>query len=355
MFKFEAPSNNEAVAARLVSECLSEMKRLKKTLFLMFAVAVLLTARMVEAENITYTDNLGRVATIQVPVSRAVIFQTYELIPALGIWDNIVGIGRYAYSNDLIKATKPDVASVIPSASAGSGLDANMEVLFRLKPDVVITWTVKPEAVKFIKDRGLKVIATYPESLSELLELIRLHGKLFGKGKRAETSIAEMEKVFALVNARVSEIPPHGKRKVLWLGGKPTSVASGIGITNDLIQLIGGINPASSILQGNADVSIEQIVAWDPDVIFIWGNAGYTAQGILNSSQWRLIKSVRQGRVYKAPIWSTWSPRIAPIALWMAARVYPESFRDIALEKMFDDFYRAVFGIPYAKVSKIEE
>ncbi|MGO9571124.1 MAG: ABC transporter substrate-binding protein [Desulfomonilaceae bacterium] len=331
------------------------MKRWKTRILLQLAFTLLLAAEVAAAESITYTDKLGRVVTIQVPVRRAVIFQTYELIPALEIWDNVVGIGRYAYSNDLMKATKPDIASVIPSASAGSGLDANMEVLFKLKPDVVITWTVKPEVVKFIEDRGLSVIAIYPESLSELLEVMRLHGKLFGKEKRAEESIAEMEKVFALVNARVSKIPPRDRRKVLWLGGKPTSVACGIGVTNDLIQLIGGINPASSILQGNADVSLEQIVSWDPDVIFIWGNASYTAQSILNRSQWRLIKAVREGRVYKAPIWSTWSPRIAPIVLWMAVRTYPESFRDVILEKMFDDFYRAVFGIPYTKAPKIEE
>ena len=58
--------------------------------------------------------------------------------------------------------------------------------------------------------------------------------------------------------------------------------------------------------------------------------------------------------MYKAPIWSTWSPRIAPIVLWMAVKTYPEHFQDINLEKKFDDFYQLVFGIPYSTVAKIE-
>jgi len=58
--------------------------------------------------------------------------------------------------------------------------------------------------------------------------------------------------------------------------------------------------------------------------------------------------------VYKAPEWSTWSPRLAPIALWMAMKTYPEYFRDINLYKVTDEFYRKVFGISYSKVKKIE-
>jgi iron complex transport system substrate-binding protein len=58
-----------------------------------------------------------------------------------------------------------------------------------------------------------------------------------------------------------------------------------VGITNDMFQMIGAINPAGPIEQRNADVSIEQIVVWNPDVIFIWGNAGYSPQDILQHPQ----------------------------------------------------------------------
>jgi len=58
---------------------------------------------------VIYKDKLDRTVSIPLPVKRAVFFQTYELIPALGIWNRVVGIGRYAYNNDLMKAAMPDI------------------------------------------------------------------------------------------------------------------------------------------------------------------------------------------------------------------------------------------------------
>lgn len=304
------------------------------------------------AEAFTYTDDLGRTVTVSVPVKRAVIFQTYELIPALGLWDYVAGIGRYAYSNDLVRATKPDVERTV--ASAGSGADVNMEVLLKLKPDVVVTWTYKPDSVRFMEARGLKVIGVYPKSLSELYEVMRLHGRLFGREEKVDICFAEMQAVFDLVKKRVSKVPAAGKKKVLWLLGKPTTVTCGQGVTSDLLKLAGVVNPASEIPQTSADFSLEQIVAWNPDVIFIWGHAGYSARSILESSQWRYVKAVREGKVYKSPRWSTWSPRVAPIVLWIASNTYPEAFHDVKVNKVYDDFYRKLYGIPYIRVAEFE-
>ena len=216
---------HEARAVEAFSNGLTHMKRWKMTIFAQIALSLLLTAGAVEAESITLTDKLGRVVTIRVPVSRAVIFQTYEFIPALGIWDYVVGLGRHAYENDLIKATKPDVVDVIPSP--GSGDDINIEALLKLKPELVITWTYKPDSIKFIEEKGIKVLGIAPESLSEFYEAMRIHGRLFGKEAKAEACIAEMEKIFSLVKERVSSIRPEARRKVLWLQGKPTTVACG--------------------------------------------------------------------------------------------------------------------------------
>jgi iron complex transport system substrate-binding protein len=317
------------------------------------AIAFLLVMAVVcEAAAITYTDKLGRTVAINVPVKRAVLFETYELSTGLGVWDRIAGISRYAHENDLVLALKPDIAKTIPSA--GSGGDINIEALLKIKPDLVITWTFKPETVKFMEEKGLKVIAVYPESLQELYEVMRLQGRLFNKEKKVESIIAQMEKIFASIRNRVSKIPKERRKKVIWLGGKPTTVTGGIGVNNDMFSLINGINPASSIRERSVDVSIEQIIAWNPDIIFIWGSAKYGAADIIGNPQWRHVSAAKNSRVYKTPKWSTWSPRLAIIALWMAAKTYPEYFRDVNLEKTAEDFYRSVYGISYRSVERIE-
>ncbi|BCB95945.1 ABC transporter substrate-binding protein [Dissulfurispira thermophila] len=323
-----------------------------RKILLFIALFILVLAVSIQAASITYKDKLGRVVNISVPVKRAVFFETYEILALLDVWDKIVGIGSYAYDNDLINAVKPNIRN-IPTAGSGGG-QINIEVLLKQKPDVVIAWTWKPENIKFMEEKGLKVIGVYPESLDELYDVMRLHGKLFNRQKKVDFAIKEMQKIFSLIKERSSQIPQDSKKKVLWIGGKPTSVACGIGITNDIFRIIGGINQAGHIPQRNADVSIEQIIAWNPDVIFIWGNAKYQAKDILYNPQWRHIRAVRDGNVYKSPQWSTWSPRLAIVALWMAIKTYPEHFNDIDFERIAEDFYKKVYSISYSQVKQIE-
>ena len=305
-----------------------------------------------QAAMVTVKDKLGRTVTVPVPVKRAVLFETYELAAALGVWDRIAGISRYAYENDLVLALKPDIARTIPSA--GSGSDVNIETLLRLKPDLVITWTFKPETIRFMEQKGLKVIAIYPESIDELYDTMRLQGKIFGKEKKVEDTIARMKTLFSFIRERCRTVPPEKRKRIVWLSGKPTTVSGGTGINNDLIRLVNGVNPAGSLRERSLDVSMERIVAWNPNVVFIWGSAKYGAADLIESPQWRHADAVRKRQVYKAPQWGTWSPRLVVVALWMAMKTYPDAFRDVNFDKAADDFCRAVYGIPYRSMTGIE-
>jgi iron complex transport system substrate-binding protein len=320
-----------------------------------FAAALLIMTALppaAEAGTLTVKDKLGRTVSVNLPVRRVVLFETYELIAALGVWDKVAGISRYAYENDLILALRPGIAKTIPSA--GSGADINIESLLRLRPDLVITWTFKPESIRFMEERGLKVIALYPESIPELFETMRLEGRIFGKQARVEACIGRMKKMFAFISERCRAVPDGNRKRVVWLGGKPTTVAGGTGINNDLIGLMNAVNPAASQQERSADVSMERIVAWNPEVVFIWGGARFVPGDLLGSPQWRHVDAVRKGRVHKAPKWGTWSPRLAVIALWMAMKTYPDQFRDVDFDKAADNFYRSVYGIPYGKASRID-
>jgi iron complex transport system substrate-binding protein len=271
--------------------------------------------------EISVTDKMVRTVKVQTPAKRAVLLTTYELIPALGIWDSIAASGKWANSNDLMSAYNYGLNRL---PSVGSGADVNMETMMRINPDLVISWTFRPEQVNFMGSHGLTVISIYPDSLKELIAVIRMHGNLFGKEKRAEYCIMKMNEIFSLIKNRTQKVTQTLKRKILWIGSRPTGVSGRGGMTNDIIEMIGVINSAAEIGERNADVPLEKIIKWNPDVIFIWGNATYSSLDIKNNPQWRYINAVKNSRVYKAPEWSNWSPRMAPIALWMAMKVYTE-------------------------------
>lgn len=146
------------------------------------------------ASTITVTDKLERRISVNLPVKRAVMVITYELIPALQLWDQVVGVSRWAELNcglyKAIIAEKP----YLKKAEVGVGSDLNLEALLKLKPDLVITWTYHPDTIKFLESKGIPVIGIWPESLSELYEVMWMHGKLFNKEKRTKEVIEEMEK-----------------------------------------------------------------------------------------------------------------------------------------------------------------
>jgi len=197
---------------RVDSEVLMTGAKHRTFCYIFFSLFIMVTAS--EASTVTYTDRLGRTVDIQVPVRRSVFLTAYELIPALGLWDRVAGISRWAaYKNDMVRATMPD--RKIPVV--GSTQDVNIEVLLKLKPDLVITWTFRPEVVSFMEGKGLRVIAIYPESISELYDVMRLHGRLFEREAVTEQVIDEMESLIDLIRLRVRGIDGSGRRKVLWL------------------------------------------------------------------------------------------------------------------------------------------
>ncbi len=309
---------------------------------------------MASEKPLVITDALGRTVTVSVPVSKAIIVITYELIPALDLWERIGGVSRWAEEEcDLYRAMVGDNPH-LRKPHVGVGTDVNVETVIALKPDVVVTWGYSAHSIQFLEAKGIPVVALWPDSIEDLYGVIRLHGSLFGKEERAEEVIREMDYLFSLIRERIASIPPGARRKAIHLLGKPTTVSCKIGITHDIIALIGGINPAGEIAVRNADLSLERIMGWMPDVIFIWGNAGYTAEWLIESSSWRVIKAVREGQVYKLPKWSTWSPRLPLIALWMAQKLYPERFSDITFDEIAESFYRKIFGISYRKVRELD-
>ncbi|MFH1027226.1 MAG: ABC transporter substrate-binding protein [Pseudomonadota bacterium] len=322
-----------------------------KLLRIILTIALLLPTLNASAAPFTYKDKMGRTVTIQTPVKRAVLYETYELLPVTGAWSQVAGISRYGHENDLLLAIKPDIRKI---PDAGSAMDTNAEALLKLKPDVVLTWTVDPQVVRFLEKKGLTVIAVYPESIPELYEVMRMQGKLFGKEKKIETAIVKMDEMFDLIRKRTATIPPANRKKALYLTGKQTRVNGRIGVTQDLFTMMGIENAAQELGERSADVSLEKIISWNPDLVYIWGSARYSAADLIKNPQWRHIRAIKSGEVYKAPKWGTWSPRLAPITLWMAAKAYPERFRDIDVTKTIDKFYRDVYGIPYAKVTQIE-
>lgn len=293
------------------------------------------------AESTIVRDKLEGEMEISTPLQRVVFLSLYELIPVLQLWDRAVGVNRWAFQSELLKDF-PQLAAI---PSVGTADRVNVESLLALRPDLVITWPYKPEEVEFIRKKGIRTMAVDPQNLKELVEVLDLCGRIFRKEERAAQVLFLMEEIFQLVKSKTADVTDHRKKKVLWLWLKPVTVSGKGGLQSDLTRMAGAVNVAEGLPLRYADVSMEVIIAWNPDVVFIWGNARYGVQDLQDNPQWRAVRAIRNGRVFKAPPWSTWSPASAVLALWMAQKIYPERFEGMGLQDRADEFFRKCYGI----------
>ncbi|WP_051920579.1 ABC transporter substrate-binding protein [Thermodesulfobacterium hydrogeniphilum] len=306
------------------------------------------------AKEITIVDKLGRKITINAPVKRAVVIMAPELILALGLWNQVVGVSYWVYREyKFFNYIKPDWKKKVFPVGSGMGKDINMETLLKLNPDVIITGPFYPEVVKFMEKHGLKVITINPETISEFYKVIKLFGLIFGKENKANFLINEMNKTLNLIQKRLAQLSKP--KKVVWIYRlAPLGIACKGAIIDDIFKRLKTIN-IGDLIKPNcnviANISIEDLIKYNPDVIFIWGFTRAKPEDIIHNPQWQPIKAVKENEVYKAPRnLGTWSPSLVILSLWTAVRVYPEYFKDINFIKYSNSFYLKIFGVPYTKV-----
>jgi iron complex transport system substrate-binding protein len=311
----------------------------------------LLAAGTVRAETIVVTDKFGRVVPVEAPVKRAVLLDTYELAASLGVWDRVVGLSRFAFANDLITAAIPDAKSRF--ADVGTPVDVNAEALMALKPDLVVTWDLNRATVDYMADKGLTVIALRPESFDEVMAAQSLLGRLFGAEAAAARSESEARAMMALVRERTSLIPEKNRRRGLWMVGRQNTVAGREGVLSSLFGFAGIVNVADEVPQRTGEVSPERILVWNPDLWLVWGYSHVDVGDVLANPQWSRIKAIHEHQVVRGPRWSTVSPRVAPMALWLAATAYPKSFADLDVTRRIDAFMQSLYGVSYTRMNPL--
>jgi iron complex transport system substrate-binding protein len=118
-------------------------------------------------------------------------------------------------------------------------------------------------------------------------------------------------------------------------------------VIDDWIRVAGGINVADVVGNGRP-VTMEQVVAWNPDVIIV-GSApnGANRQAILDDPRWRQIKAVRDGKVFVNPtgayLWDRHSAEAALQVLWAAKTLHPARFADLDMGRETRQFYARFF------------
>jgi iron complex transport system substrate-binding protein len=284
---------------------------------------------------------------------------------------------RFAVADGMgtMRALHPWVAD-LPCASCGGSDAVSYETIAAARPEAVIvrvgdcTVGTAPEVVartvEVMGAMGIPVVvlrspADYRgQGLETLRAEIDVLGRLFGREREATALSDELGAAEAMVRARVGDAAEPGRPRVLYLGLSSGARSSGgaayvwgIDTTESWMieRVIGARNayrgPGARVL-----LNAEQILALDPDVIFLPTSAGYhPPRELIEAPYFRelqRLRAVREKRVYALP----WTPENCarrleyPLDLVVMAKgAYPDRFRDVAVHRWALEFYQRTYGV----------
>jgi iron complex transport system substrate-binding protein len=226
----------------------------------------------------------------------------------------------------------------------GRGNTVNLENVVRLTPDLVLdvgdtTATYVSLADRVQEQTGVPAVLIGGRLIATATTL-RTVGAVVGASERGETLARYAEAVLDDIQQKTAGIPV-AERPSNYVARGPkgleTAVAGSIG--SEVVDLVGARNVVGKDTAPRTvvDVSPEQILAWQPDVILTVDRRFYA--GIRTDPVWREVKAVQTGRVHFVPdlpfSWLDEPP--APNRLiglqWLAKLLYPAAFsQDIRAE-----------------------
>ena len=311
------------------------------------------------AETREITDMAGRKVTVPAAEN---IESVFSAGPVAAIFLYMVApdklLGWNYELNDVEKSIILDKYQDLPNFGMGDAV--NYEAVIAANPTIAINSGKINDAMvsdcdALSESLGIPVVAVDNE-LNNSAEAFRFMGELLGVEDHAEELAQYAEQVFTDINV-LSDIPEEKKVSVYFGNGEDSLETAPRGSQHaQILDVINAVNVADLELGDGSRVQIsaEQLLAWDPDVIVVNGepkadkSGSSAAEDILSNPDYASLKAVQDQKVYGTPNAPfSWVDRPAgPNRLigmrWFSALIYPEYIKcDIneEIHKFFDLFY----------------
>lgn len=278
--------------------------------------------------------------------------QGQELVVGVEEYEKEGGMDRmYNYVNyDLFK----DLPAI-----GGNGEPWEEEII-KLNPQVIVmSFSSKADPDELQAKTGIPVVSI-PGSDTTLddnaFETIRILGELYGKEERAEELTAYLHSIEDDLNQRTAGVPDEDKPSayVCGVSFKGIHGFEGTEANYGPFVLINAKNLADESGQALAyDVDLEQVLTWDPDVIFV----DYNGLGLINEDYaahpdyYNSLTAVKEGKVYAQVSFRSYASNLDTAlvdAYYAASILYPEQFADVDIEAKIGEIFETILGAnPY--------
>ncbi len=265
------------------------------------------------------SDTKGAVTEKHKPRYISLAPSTTEILFALGLDEEIVGISTYCNWPPKAKSKE----------KIGEFSQVNMEKILSLKPDYVFcTGLEQAGIIRELRRFKLKVYVADPKNMEELINSIRGIGKIIDKIKEAEDLIKNMAVQIEEISSKVKLIPQEKRPKVfIEIWHDPLTTAGKGSFLDELITLAGGLNIASDTKRAYSIFSPEAVIKRNPDcIILAYMDKEKPIKLLGGRFGWKEISAVKNNRLYNdinPDLLLRPGPRVAQGVKEIYKRLYP--------------------------------
>jgi iron complex transport system substrate-binding protein len=234
----------------------------------------------------------------------------------------------------------------------GRGNTANLEVVLKLKPDLILdVGSIRPTYIELAERVQAQTGIPYAlldGRFDQTASSYRKLGELVGRREAGETYARIADETIRTVTGRIAKIPRNKRPRVYYARG-PRGLVTGLGgsINVETIELLAN-NVAGGTRGGLANVSIEQVLLWNPDVV-VTIDRDFAAT-VRSDPAWSSVKAVRDGRVHLSPKlpfgWVDFPPSVNRLIglRWLGRILYPDLFPE-DMRALTRDFYARFYHV----------
>jgi len=321
-----------------------------------------------EAGTVTITDHADRTVTVPTDPTRVVILDILPLPSVLTVFlgsaETILAMepaSMNAAKNGILSELFPEVLDV--NTDIMNGDDVNIEALIALDPQIVFYNAGSAAICEQLENAGLTAVGVSPTKWSydcivTYDHWIKLLSEIYPSVDISSEVSDFSTQMYDLIQSRVADMDDADRKTVLFLFqyDENTMVTSGSSFFGQWwCDASGALNAANEVAADNknAAITMEQVYAWDPDVIVITNFTQTQPDDLYNNAvgddDWSTVSAVVNGEVYKMPLgtYRTYTPGVdTPMTLeWLATILYPELFPEFDLTADVRAYYNDLYGV----------
>jgi iron complex transport system substrate-binding protein len=243
--------------------------------------AATLLCRCALAASVTATDDTGRQVVLAEPAARIISLSPHatELLFAAGAGAQVVGVASYS--------DYPPAAQGLPAV--GSSGNLNLEAIIGLKPDLVVAWKSGNAAtqVERLVNFGIPVFFSEPRRLEDIATNLQQLGALTGNSRVADEAARRFREGYREIGREYSGRTQVRTFYQIWHQ-----------LISQVITLCGGRNIFADLETLAPVVSLEAVVAADPQAIIASGETSKRPDWLESWQAWPQVSAVKHGQIY---------------------------------------------------------